>query len=209
MRADLLTVETFAACKGGGTPKVQKLNMPQAPELGAVTSIDTSRITSLLASQGKTIQGIGRSLIAQQATNNETNAAMQQALLDAMPEPMATPPPPPSMSSQEVQEARDQERRDASMRKGLSKSIIAGETGAPMQPPPPRQGGQMQPPPGGKQPPPPPNGKPPEGQPPPPNGKPPKGQQPPPPPNGRAPTNRGGKQPPPPPKKQKKSLLSQ
>jgi hypothetical protein len=49
-----------------------------------------------------------------------------------VPEPPPPPPPPvppPSTSKLEVQEAGDQQRRDQAKRRGMSKSLIAGETG--------------------------------------------------------------------------------
>lgn len=41
----------------------------------------------------------------------------------------APPPPPPTATSAETSEAADQMRRDLSKRKGLRKTILAGETG--------------------------------------------------------------------------------
>ena len=47
-------------------------------------------------------------------------------VMEAPPAPKP-PPPPPSMSQLEIQEAQDQTKRDQAKRKGMSKTLLAGE----------------------------------------------------------------------------------
>jgi len=100
----------------------------------SVTAPQTSGIESLLRQQMRTLNRLTAQQRRDQANASIRNAEMQQSLLAAMPEERELPtleptPPPPTMSLLEVQEARDQTKRDAAKRRGMRKSVIAGETG--------------------------------------------------------------------------------
>lgn len=49
--------------------------------------------------------------------------------LPQVPPPAPPPPPPPTKSALEYEEGRTQAARDARRRRGLSQSLLAGETG--------------------------------------------------------------------------------
>lgn len=49
--------------------------------------------------------------------------------IPAAPAPLPPPPPPPTQANSEVQQAEDDQRRQALTRKGMRSTLLAGDTG--------------------------------------------------------------------------------
>jgi hypothetical protein len=121
-------------CKGKSAPSVKRPKMPTPPRMPAPAAPNTSGIEALLRQQNRVTNRLGAQMKRDQAASEDRNQQMQASLLAAMPPERELPtveptPPPPTMSLLEVQNARDQVKRDAGKRKGMRKSVVAGETG--------------------------------------------------------------------------------
>ena len=126
---------TNALFKGGASaPAVKTPKMPKAPKMPAPNAPDVSGIELLLRQQNRVTNRMNAQMQRANANQADTNAQMQQSLLAAMPKERELPtleptPPPPTTSMKEVQDARDQTKRDAAKRRGMRKTVVAGETG--------------------------------------------------------------------------------